>query len=263
MNPAPAGIQDPELAAIVYLYTEAVLRSGRLLFAVWSGKGWNPLALATMLSFSLPTSFSPDPPAGSTLFRLNSITRITRTQISNIVSQAHGPFLLHLHTSDRIQVLSSLAALYSSLGFKRREAYILREVQAAVMDLIVCGREENRVAMASRPTSQQKQEGMTPTSSASSLSIRQTESKEGNLSVIRMARYVAQVYGIDLGRVAIGDTGGRRQSTMKGLGAMAALSSAGDGEAPYGWPELQVGVVREALAIAEGLPGLFKGALVS
>lgn len=29
----------------------------------------------------------------------------------------------------------------------------------------------------------------------------------------------------------------------------------GEGDARYGWPELQVGVVREALAVAEALPG--------
>lgn len=264
MNPAPPGIPDPELGSIVYLYTEAILRYGRLLFAVWSGKGWNPLSLSTMLSSTLPPSFSPDPPSLSTLFRLSSLTRITRTQISTVISQAHGPFLLHLQPSDRVQVLSSLAALYSCLGFRRREAFVLREVQAGVMDLIVLGREESRHAMSSssqqRPDSQL--DGASPTSitntngnSSALLSIRRIESKQGNTSVIRMARYVAQVYGVDLGQVAIADPGARRMSSMKGLGAMTPLTAGKDGDAQYGWPELQVGVVREALAIAEALPG--------
>lgn len=36
---------------------------------------------------------------------------------------------------------------------------------------------------------------------------------------------------------------------------MQALPELGKGDARYGWPELQVGVVREALAVAEALPG--------
>ena len=26
---------------------------------------------------------------------------------------------------------------------------------------------------------------------------------------------------------------------------------------PYGWPELQIGIVREAIAVAEALPGMW------
>lgn len=247
---------DSELSSIVYLYTESVLRYGRLLFAVWSGKGWNPLSLSTMLSSSLPPSFSPDPPSLPTLYRLSTITQVTRSHIGSVISQAHGPFLMHLQAPDRIQVLSSLATVYSCLGFKRKEAFVLREVQAAVMDLIVCGREENRTIISSqRPNGANLESDGVPATPANSLSIRRIESSQGNASVIRMARYVAQVYGIDLGKVAIADSGSRRLSTMKALGAMTAFPTAGEGDAQYGWAELQVGVVREALAIAEALPG--------
>ncbi|KAF8312015.1 hypothetical protein DL93DRAFT_2115414, partial [Clavulina sp. PMI_390] len=255
MNAAPPGIPDPELATIVFLFTEGVLRFGRLLFAIWSGKGWNPLSLSTMFSTALPPSFSPDPPGTTTLFRLSAMTRLNRSHISGIISQAHGPFLLHLQPSDRVQVLSSLASLYSCLGFKRKEAYVLREVQAALMDLIVCNREESRNS-AKSPLRGNIPDPSSP-SPSSSLSIRQSESSQGNTSVIRMARYVAQVYGVDLGQVTIGDAGNKRMSALRGLGAMEALPPTQPGDARYGWPELQVGVVREALAIAESLPDHF------
>lgn len=255
MNVAPQGIPDPELASIVFLYTEAILRYGRMLFAVWSCKGWNPLSLSTMFSAKLPPSFAPDPPSAPTLFRLSSITNITRSQISAVVSQAHGPFLLHLEPSDRIQVLTSLAALYSCLGFKRKEVFILREVQAAVMDLVVCGREESRTVTPSpRPTSLNSESDGLSSAPQNALSIRHAESTEGNANIIRIARYIARVYGIDLCRVGLADSENRRLSA-KSPDAAPTLPRLADGDARYGWPELQVGVVREALAMAEALPG--------
>ena len=255
MNPAPQGVPDPELTSIVFLYTEAIVRYGRMLFAVWSCKGWNPLSLSTMLSSKLPPSFAPDPPSAPTLFRLSSITNITRSQISAVISQAHGPFLLHIEPSDRIQVLTFLATLYSCLGFKRKEVFVLREVQAAVMDLVVCGREESRTAAPSpRPTSlNSESDGLSP-APQNALSIRHTESSEGNASIIRIARYIAQVYGIDLCRVGLADGESRRLSA-KLPDAASTLPRLANGDARYGWPELQVGVVREALAMAEALPG--------
>lgn len=263
MNPAPLGIPDPELASIVFLYVEAILRHGRMQFAVWSGKGWNPLSLSTMLSSKLPQSFTPDPPRTPTFYRLTSITNITRSQISTTISQAHGPFLLHLQPSDRIQVLTSLAALYSCIGFKRKEVFVLREVQAAVMDLVVCGREESRNAAPSpRPATLNSEfDGVSPVPQ-NILSIRRTESTQGNPSVIRIARYIAQVYGIDLCRVGVADPESRRRSSVKSSDAASTLPHLAEGDARYGWPELQVGVVREALAMAEGLPGQILTALL-
>lgn len=256
MNPAPQGIPDPELASIVFLYTDAILRHGRVLFAVWSGKGWNPLSLSTMLSSKLPPSFSPDPPSAPTLFRLTSLTTITRSQISAVISQAHGPFLLHLQPSDRIPVLTSLAALYSCIGFKRKEVFMLRQVQAAVMDLVVCAREETRASTPSpRPTSLNSESGGISLAPQNALSIRRTESSQGNTSIIRITRYIAQVYGINLGRVGVADLENLQRSSLKSLEATPTLPHLAEGDARYGWPELQVGVVREALAVAEALPG--------
>ena len=39
-------------------------------------------------------------------------------------------------------VLEAMASVYGALGFRRKEAYVLREVLGCIMDLIVCGREE-------------------------------------------------------------------------------------------------------------------------
>jgi hypothetical protein len=51
----------------------------------------------------------------------SSISGVTRPQMAAVISQAHGPWLLHLGHRERITTLESIAYLYSSLGYRRKE----------------------------------------------------------------------------------------------------------------------------------------------
>jgi hypothetical protein len=163
---------------------------------------------------------------------------------------------MHLHPTERIAVLTSLATLWGSIGFRRKEVLVLREVQASVMDLIVLGREEDKTlkqrlsSVNSEASVGSDDPGYGPISS-NGLGVRKLESRVGNVSIIRVARYIAEVHGIDLGRVRVADL-----ATMAGEPVLSEGIGNSPANAQYGWPELQVGVVREALAIAEVLPGL-------
>ena len=159
---------------------------------------------------------------------------------------------------------------------------MLREVQAVVMDLVVCGREEAKARFSrARPDSMMSEASSnggedTPTSngaplgvmsptgpggSAAAVGVRRIEKHAGNDSVVRIAAYIARVHGIDLGRVGVIDPALReRRESLKGSeegsadSRVSVAKKATSTDATYGWPELQVGVVREALAIAEALP---------
>ncbi|KAG8935684.1 hypothetical protein FRC02_006960 [Tulasnella sp. 418] len=273
---APAFTLNDELAALSYLYTDAVLRHSNLLFSVWSAKGWGRLTFEFLLRGGRSPSFD-SIPTESQLLRMTTITTITRTSISNALAQAHGPYLLHLPPSDRLKVLNAMAALYSCLGYKRKEAYILREVLAVIMDLIVTSREDMAFygassGMTRSASSGQGQAGlgiaglesMTTSgvslpetgkggSAVGSVAIRQGVNEDGNASVLKLVRYVCDVYGINLEMVEVAETGKGEDETGE-----AAMLDADEDESdvnqPFGWPELQVGVVREAVAIAEALP---------
>jgi hypothetical protein len=69
----------------------------------------------------------------------SSISGVTRPQMAAVISQAHRPWLLHLGHRERITTLES----NSSLGYRRKEVYILREVVGCIMDLVVCAREQS------------------------------------------------------------------------------------------------------------------------
>jgi hypothetical protein len=72
----------------------------------------------------------------------------------------------------------------------------------------------------------------------------------GNESVLKLVKYICEVHGINLEAVMFMNT------AIEGAQEQDQDSSSDDLlEDPYGWPELQVGIVREALAVAEALPG--------
>ncbi|KAI0818742.1 transport protein Trs120 or TRAPPC9 TRAPP II complex subunit-domain-containing protein [Irpex lacteus] len=268
--PAPSD-SESAYSFVSWFYTRAVLRHTMLLYAVWSTKGWGLLAFNTLLNTGLSTSpptLTPSSPSSSssqnhdkeksksnrisysTYERLTTSSGIPRSSIADILSQLHGPWLLHLGAHERISILSRTASLYGILGYRRKEAYVLREVLGCVMDLVVCGREESggRVGVVGGGGGGGGGQG-------GSVGVRANDSKEGNESVLRLVRYVCRVHGVDLEAVKFRSS--ERPASSLDVEAESEAGQEGEGEQgqePYGWPELQIGIVREAIAVAEALP---------
>ncbi len=258
--PAPDSEQTHSL--ITLLFCECVLRQTRLLFSVWSSKGWGPLAFTTMLQpgpkpYIPPTLTSDDKDNWLNLERLSSITGISRSSISTVLAQLHGPWLLHLDQRERISVLEATASFYAFLGYQRKEAYILREVLGCILDLIVCGREEDGFSNPSGvpPTSGLGIQNAGQGPSWGALGIRISESAAGNEGVLTLLKHICKVLGIDLELVGL--VKDQQTDIQKSRLTLDDYDEDTIQELrePCGWPELQVGVVREAVAVAEALPG--------
>lgn len=274
---APLGDTSPDYPSLVLLYTDAALRFGQFMFAIWASKGWGSMAFLTMLSGTIPpavaASFNSEPgrpplllrPSKADLFRLTSRTTISRSQIATISGFAHGPWLLHLQPPDRLRVLSALAQIYSFLGFERKEAYVLRELLSVIMDMIVVAREESRDSLMTGGGSVTAALGGFPAFVGGSgggpgigVAVREHETTEGNQSLLRVVQRVCEVHGVDLDVVKLlygpakEEGGGAITNDSEDDGLMLGSTSRSE---PAGWAELQVGVVREAVAIAESLPG--------
>ncbi|KAF8559602.1 hypothetical protein OG21DRAFT_1402685 [Imleria badia] len=256
--------QDYSLLAFVY--TSAVLRQTSLLFCVWSSKGWGALAFASMLQPGATSYWQKVISDNSwiNLERLSVITGITRSQIASTVSQAHGPWLLHLGPQERLVVLHSIANIYSCIGYRRKEAYVLREVISCIMDLVVCGRDEDyqlrrsdvgSAGLVVRTSGLQNGDDNTPTGNGS-LAFRPNENMQGNQSVLRVLTYACKTLGVDLESVSVAAPPNAEEEGNVDLDIVPfeALSLAESLNKSFGWPELQVGVVREAIAVAEALP---------
>ncbi|KAF6765224.1 TRAPP II complex [Ephemerocybe angulata] len=263
-TPAPDSEQTHSL--LVYLYCLCVLRHASLYFSVWSAKGWGPLAFTAMLHPGpkpyLPPTLAHD--GGQdwvSLERLSHISTVSRSAIASILSAIHGPWLLHLGSRERISVLESTASIFSSLGYKRKEAYILREILGSLLDLIVCGRDEDGM---SQPNNGLHTGGLgihsitpAPGQTWGAVGVRLSESSQGNESVLFVLKCVCKILGINLEAVKlVEDSEGSRPVSIS-EGALISQYEQEETEVfqePFGWPELQVGVVREAVAVAEALP---------
>ncbi|EMD38404.1 hypothetical protein CERSUDRAFT_113560 [Gelatoporia subvermispora B] len=260
----PQTESESTFSLLTYLYTHSVLRQALLLFSVWSTKGWGPHAFSMMMhpdgSFYSPLANSSAPSRRrsfhSDLERLTTISGISRAQIASILTQIHGPWLLHLDERERIVVLQALASIYGALGYCRKEAYILREVLGCVMDLIVCGREDETPIRTPNPGLGIR--GITfdgEPASQGVIGVREVEPVEGNDSILRVVKQICKIHGVDLEAVKLTYVSDRQDfTTMEGNGFEEAGNVAETTEAPFGWPELQIGIVREALAVAEALP---------
>ncbi|KAG5727958.1 Transport protein particle subunit [Termitomyces sp. T112] len=265
---SPTSEGDPNYSLLSYLYTSCVLRHSSFLFAIWSAKGWGPLAFTVMLQPGpkpyLPPTLSKDENSWAHLERLSSVSGISRAYIASTISQIHGPWLLHLGARERIAILEATSSLYACLGYRRKEAYILREVLGCILDLMVCGREEDGLSrMSSVPgTSGLGIQGMNSSSGGgwSGVGVRMSESSDGNNSILELLKYVCKVLGINLDAVKL--VGVNPNSDLPSVAANEDTSLSYDdydsetfeNVESYGWPELQVGVVREAVAVAEALP---------
>ena len=199
--------------------------------------------------FPLPTLSHPDSHLPSNHDRLSSISGVTRPQMAAIISQAHGPWLLHLGHRERMVILESIAYLYSSLGYRRKEVYILREVVGCIMDLVVCAREQVETTFSSGTTINGLGSG-----DSGAVAVKGMERSTGNESVLKLIKYICEVHGVNLEAVRFANTAA--DGIKKEEGVSQDTSSDDLLEDPYGWPELQIGIIREALSVAEALPGM-------
>lgn len=245
----PLGETSNDYPSVVMLYSSCVLRYAHFLFSIWSSNGWGPMAFLTMLTPALPPSFTPEPPSDARKWRMTSVTTITRTNIANIVGQAHGPWIMHLQPVDRIRLLAALAGFYSCLGFKRKEVYILRELVSVVVDLIVMAREERREMHAARFGVGDGK--LSDLAASAHVTIREHQITDGNDSILRILTYICNIYGVNLHAIKLRSKGPDTSQTPDDENDRLDFVK----EPSYGWPELQLGVVRESLAIAEALPG--------
>lgn len=257
---------------LAFLYCGCVLRQASLFFSVWSAKGWGPLAFTTMLQpgpepHLPPTLTFENGDDWLTLERLSSVTGITRASISAVLAQLHGPWLLHLGQRERINILEITASFYACLGYQRKEAYLLREVLGCLLDLMVCGREEDGYL---QPSTVPQSAGLgihnvhpVPASNWGSVGVRISEISEGNESVLRLLKHVCKVLGINLEAVGLVEDAKKQISERTPSLNDYDEDVVEELSEPVGWPELQVGVVREAVAVAEALPGRSWSTLLS
>jgi hypothetical protein len=168
---------------------------------------------------------------------------------------------LHLGSRARIAILQFITAIYGYIGYRRKEAYVIRETIGCIMDLVVCGREHyDDYRLSSAKPVVIGQDAPTPT--AGTLGIRESEPTEGNEGIVKLVKHICRIHGVDLGAVNVVEAGPEAILSRKSWTRDERLDTEAPPvpeddipKEPIGWPELQIGIVREAIAVAEALPG--------
>ncbi|GAA5876487.1 hypothetical protein JCM16303_003552 [Sporobolomyces ruberrimus] len=261
---------DPDRAHPL-LFAEASLRCAYFLLAVYEAHGSIPKALDRLVS---PTTSSPASTDASTrehdkaaqLASLAPSNTVPRSSIALWISSAYSPHLATLSLPIRLRITSEVASLFGRIGYRRKEAFVLREL-AALCAEGVAGRsievfsagggggagsyglpspileEEGAVATGRTKMGRQRNGAMESLVQTSTTTV-------GNDSIVRLSERVCTAFGIQVAPRTMGGKKSKRMSVMQGR----ALEITESGLGSFGWPSLQVGVLKDAIAIAETLP---------
>ncbi|KAI0232878.1 hypothetical protein L0F63_004226 [Massospora cicadina] len=102
------------------LYIEAYLKLAKLLTVVWKLGICKPAIDACIGDdFDTIEATAPVP--------LGTRRRVSRPCIASWVMRAWGPAINHLAASDKVSILSAMAAIFGSLGYTRKQAFFLRQ----------------------------------------------------------------------------------------------------------------------------------------
>ncbi|KAM0753107.1 Trs120-domain-containing protein [Meredithblackwellia eburnea MCA 4105] len=262
------------------VYTEACLRGARFLLAVWEAGGSIELAMERLVDVRNAAAEPAKPPRHSSLSPTNTVPR---SNIASWLALAYGPHLSLLSLPIRLRLTGEIASIYGRIGYKRKESFVLREL-AALCAEGVAGRgievftaEPAPIPPPAIPEEEDDESGdigssngrtSTPPAAPPRISpillnaaglsdrgpsiVRTTSDSAGNDSIIRVAEKVCDAFGIVV--IPKGPTsltrGDKRRSVLQGRPVEIQES----GEDRFGWPSLQVGVLRDAIGIAEALP---------
>jgi hypothetical protein len=198
------------------------------------------------MTHSMPRSFPPlleagqEPPQKSRRSQLNQLaiqSQLSRGTVLGHAEAALGPFHRAMTKAEQLSVLVEVAWLARWLEMERKEAAATRQVVKLLADVLTEGREESQ-----RLTSKAESAVATTFGSAiEGVSIRRREMTEGNIGVMALIERVCEVFSIKLVDL-------NTEQTSK-----VQANKPAD-EPRFGWPEMQVAILKEAIAVAEALP---------
>jgi hypothetical protein len=254
---------------LAYLYTGMSLRISHFLLIIWSAGGWGSIALSSLMAHTLPRTFilpldgeaEKDDHARRKRRRyltlLSSRSQLTRNSIYGHTTGALGPHHRAMTKSEQLTVHVEAIWLARWLDLPRHEAVITREVVKRIGVMVAEGREETRRLLAAG-FSHSKGVADTAASEASvglglgmpvapsqTVAVRRKESTVGNEAVLRLFERASGIMGVNL-------------LSWESRVTNTSIFSATEMERPpkFGWPELQVEMLKEGIAVAEALPDL-------
>lgn len=240
-----------------------------------------PRALERLVSPSsspAPTAPAPNSADQARSARLTSLSpsnTVPRSTIAQWISAAYSPHLALLSLPVRLRLTAEIASLFGRLGYRRKEAFVLREL-AALCAEGVAGRSievfpASGPAGAPSPVPEEPSDsprangfsdgtsgprpvpGRARTVDRAGSIVRTTSDPAGNDSIVRIVEKVCEAFGIEVApKLSRQDMQAERGKSIVQGRTLEILESE---DGAFGWPALQLGVLKDAVGIAEALPG--------
>lgn len=116
------------------VHASACLGYARFLLALWASSGWNGEAFDQMLFGGVPPSLAHGVPNDHTT--LSALSGVYRHEIARAACAALTSSLRTLPATDQISVLGATAKLLDLIGFRRRLAQVVRQLDGVVSSLL-------------------------------------------------------------------------------------------------------------------------------
>jgi len=229
------------------IFIEASLRLARLELVVLRHSGWSPRALAELVEGEHAVASTVVPRSMKRLSAsAGNASGLVKADVSDALSHAFSPLLANLPVPQRLGYLNAIASLYGTLGFLRKRAAAVREIVGVAADALRRARAASHGGHAAEIVSS-------------------APAVEGNDALVLLLEQVCDAYGVDLvSRIHADDRANadKRISIIGGPGARRATAAAAGSEASdaladarcFGWPTLQVAVLRDSITACEALP---------
>ena len=254
----PAAIGTGE-GLLAYLHTGLALRISHFLLIIWASGGWGSIALSSLLGHTLPRSFPPPLSAEDArdanlrrkrrraIAKLGAQSSLSRHSIFDHAEAATGPHHRALTSTEQVQLFVEVAWLARWLDLPRKEAHAIRELTKKIAILVVEARDENRrLAGAGFKRESAVLDsasvglGLGMAVPKQAVAVKRRESTEGNAGVMALFERALSLIGIDLLDLSSDSPAPTQSDEVP--------------ENAFGWPDIQVEMLTEGIAIAEALP---------
>ncbi len=255
-----------------YIHANACVQYARFLLAVWSCGGWNGETFDQLIYGGVPLSLrKATRPTPSTFITWCHDSGVRRNEIAAAASQALTLSVSALKPRDRVAIISSMTSIFGCIGFVRRETYLLRQLQGAVLawlsqTLLLHGRLRPQANESLRIRLGEVAPGMSVTWNSS------PQRKSDYEAIMMIAIQICESYGINVDREPLIDIPedhvlakakrARRQMSYGNplLAGRASRQQAGSGTATvrpadangdFGWIEQQIMLLKDTIGVAE------------
>lgn len=235
---------------LAWLYASMCLRISRFVLMIFAAGGWGSIASSALVTNTLPRTFpalleDPNDLAKARNRRLNLADLAARSEISRRTIFGHaqvatGPFRKAMTAADQLAVFVEVVWIARWLELERKEASATREIVKLLAMAVVEGRDEHRDQQSG--SSAVSPTDLSSSQSSQAVTVRRKESTDGNAGVMALIERVCTVFGIDL----LSFTDKPPEPIMQNTKELRP--------AHFGWPELQVEIMKEAIAVSEALP---------